>query len=128
MSKLPTNKSGQYKPKGKKNFLKGKSKATLDLLASNPKLSATDAYLQTHATENRTTASTNAYKLLQKPLAQVYLQQHVSRAKERVVELVDSEKEDIALRASTDILDREYGKATQKTEVQSFNIEAILND
>jgi len=89
---------------------------------SNPKLSATEAYIRTHQTENRTTARNNAFQLLRKPEAKIYMQEHVNRARETVVELLNSKKDDIRLRASQDIIDREYGKAKQLTEVTSTGI------
>lgn len=95
--------------------LKTKSKQVLDLIAGDPKLSQTDAYQMVHS-GNRQTARTNAYKLLRKPEAQIYLQKHVNKARVKIVELVGSTKDEVALNASKDILDREYGKPTQRTE------------
>lgn len=102
--------------------LKTKSKEVLDIIASDPKISATQAYLEVHNTENRVTAGTNVGKLLRKPSAQIYLKKHTDKARETVVQLLDSEKDDIRLRASTDILDRTHGKATQRTEVTTQGI------
>ena len=102
--------------------LKENSKRTLDTIIANPKLSGTDAYLLTHKTQNRTTAASNVHQLLKKPEAQLYLEKHINKAKNRIVQLVDSEKEEIALRASDSILDRALGKATQRTEVTSQSV------
>jgi len=102
--------------------LKPKSKQVLDIIAQNPKISATDAYLRVHKTENRSTAADNAYQLLRKPSAQIYMEKHVSKATNTIVDLMDSEKDDIRLRASVDVLDRIHGKATQRTEVTSTGI------
>ena len=77
---------------------------------------------QIHTEASDVTARTNAYKLMQKPEAQIYLQEHINKASNTIVQLLDSEKPDIQLRAATDILDRTQGKAIQRTEVQSQSI------
>ena len=99
--------------------LKRNSKAILDVYASQKKKNATQAYKQIHTNASDITARTNAYQLLQKPQAQIYLQQHIDNARETIVDLLQSEKDDIKLRAATDILDRTQGKAVQTTEVKS---------
>jgi hypothetical protein len=48
-----------------------------------------------------------------------YLQFHSQRAKERVVELVESRKEDIALRSSIFIIESVDGKASQHVNVHN---------
>lgn len=109
-------------------MLKQKSKDTLDIIAGDPKVTGTEAYLMTHKeTANRQTARTNVHKLLKKPEAQIYLQKHISKARNKMVELVDSKKEDIALRASDSVLDRALGKATQRTETTSTTVNLNLN-
>lgn len=106
-----------------------KQKAFADTLINNPKLSATKAALLTygkpHQPTTYETAQQIAHENLTKPNIQLYLDKHVDKAKNRVVELVDSKKEDIALRASDSILDRTLGKATQRTE--SINTTVNLN-
>jgi len=102
--------------------LKQKSKDTLDLIAGNPKISATEAYIRTHSTNNRKSANASVHKLLAKPSSQIYLKKHIDKAREKIVELVDTEKLDIALKASQDILDRTQGKAVQRQQVQSSNL------
>lgn len=103
-------------------MLKPKSRQVLDIIALDPKISATEAYLKVHGTDNRTTATTNAYKLLRKPESQIYLQKHIDRARNTVVELLDSKKDDIRLRSADSILDRALGKPTQRTEVETTGI------
>lgn len=102
--------------------LKVNSKRILDLIASSDSQNATQAYKQIHPTASDVTAMTNAYKLLQKPEAQIYLEKHISKASNRIVNLVDSDKPDIALRASQDILDRTQGKAIQQVQTTSKTI------
>jgi phage terminase small subunit len=43
-----------------------------------------------------------------------YLEMNLGKAKKRVVQLIDSEREEIALKASESVIDRVEGKATQK--------------
>lgn len=75
-----------------------------------------------HDTKNRNTARTTVQELMTKPAATIYLQQHVDKARGKIVELLDKGKDEIQLRAAQDILDREYGKAKQTTEVTSTGI------
>jgi len=107
--------------------LKVKSKQVLDIIAANPKVSQTDAYLIVHKTAKRTTAASNAHQLIKKPEAQIYLEKHIQKAKNKVVQLIDSEREDIALRASDSLLDRALGKATQNINQQSTSVEVKLD-
>ena len=107
--------------------LKQKSKETLDIIASDPKISNTEAYMRTHPTNNRNSARANVAELLAKPSAQIYLENHVNKAKETIVKLLDSDKEDIQFRAGEAILDRQLGKATQRTEVQTTGVTLHLD-
>lgn len=102
--------------------LKENSKRTLDIIAQQKKRNATQAYIDTHPGVSRAVAQAKSGELLAKPEAQIYLQEHVNRARNTVVELLNSEKDDIRLRASTDILDRNLGKATQKIEQTTTGI------
>lgn len=105
--------------------LKPRTKAFADKLLSDPSISQTQAYLQTHNTNNPDTAKVEASRTLTKPNVKVYMDKHIDRAKMRIVELVESDKEDIALRASESILDRSLGKATvvqENTSYQQINI------
>ena len=109
-------------------MLKPKSRQVLDIIAGNPKLSAKKAYQEVHETSNDRTAITNAYKLLRKPESQIYLQKHTQLARQQVVRLAQEAKnENVQLSASQDILDREYGKPTQRTEVHSTKVSVTLN-
>lgn len=107
--------------------IKPKTQQFIDLLHDNPKLSHTEAYLRTHKTESRITAGTAAHKLLKQPNVIGYRDSAVKKAKARIVTLVDSENENTALKAAQDILDRNEGKAIQKTENLSRTIEVKLD-
>ena len=97
--------------------LKANSKAVLDIIATQKERNATKAYKQIHPNSSHVTAGVNAAQLLAKPEAQIYLKQHIDKAQETIVDLmVNSEKDDIRLRAATDVLDRSHGKATQRIE------------
>jgi hypothetical protein len=106
-------------------MLKANSKKTLDIIAGQTKRNATQAYLQTHPNSSVQAAQAKVSQLLAKPEAQLYLNQHVEKAKATIVELLDSEKDDIRLRASTDILDRTHGKAIQ--QIQQSTVGITLN-
>lgn len=106
-----------YKKKVEK--VKQKTKAFIDKLASDPKISATKAYLETHETTNPASARASASKLLATPNVRLYMEEHVYKARNRIVDLIDSEKEEIALRASDSVLDRQLGKPTQRLETSS---------
>lgn len=99
-----------------------KTKKFADKLLKEPKISHTRAYLETHQTDNKKTANVNAAKLLSQPNVQIYMDSHVTKATEKVVKLIGSRREEIALRASQDVLDRTHGKPLVKTSNANFNI------
>ena len=108
--------------------LKANSKKILDIIASEPSTNYTNAYKQVHPTASDNTARNNSSQLLKKPEAQIYLQKHIEKAKSRVVELIDSNKENIALQASEAVLDRALGKAVNRTETTSLNIDVAIQE
>lgn len=57
------------------------------------------------------------------------MQKHVDKAKKKIVQLVDSDREEIALKASESILDRNLGKALTRTNSLNvdISIETALN-
>lgn len=99
--------------------MKPKTKAFIDKIASNPKISATKAYLETHETTNAASARASASKLLATPSVRLYMDEHVYKARNRIVDLIDSDKEEIALRAADSVLDRQLGRPTQRVETSS---------
>lgn len=103
-------------------MLKQNSKRILDIVAGQKTRNATKAYQEVHPSAKYITARANSYELLKKPEAQIYLQTHINRAKETVVQLLDSEKDDIKLRAADSILDRSMGKAIQRSEVNTTGV------
>lgn len=107
--------------------IKPKTKAMVDLMTDNPKLSATEAYLRTHETESRITAGNAASRLLKRASVVGYRDSAVGKAKRRIVSLIDSDNESIALKASESVIDRNEGKAIQKNESTSRTVEVKLD-
>lgn len=114
--------------------MKPKTRKFVDTVAENPKMSHTDAYLATHKTENRTTATTNAYKLLQKPSVLEYMatkSDYAERTVYGVLKNARKRKDDVqwqrlAKDSANDILDRVHGKPLTKTT--NLNIGATLEE
>jgi hypothetical protein len=75
------------------------------------------------------TLSVKGHRLLRDVKVREYLQQNAYKAGARVVELIDSNREDIALRASQDVLDRVEGKAGQtltlNNDQKTINIQSV---
>lgn len=107
--------------------IKPKTKEFVDLLNENPTMSQTEAYIRTHATNSVKTAKSEASKLLQRPAVIGYKDSAVKKAKRRVVELVSSTNESVALKAAESIIDRNEGKAVQKSESINKTVELKLD-
>lgn len=110
--------------------LKPRTIAFIEEMINNPKISQTQAYLKTHATNNPNSARASASQLLATPNVLIYTNNIENKAKKKIASLIDSEKEEIALKASQDVLDRNIGKPLQKSVSTSVNIsfEQALND
>lgn len=105
------------------NKLKPRSKAMAKIMVEKPKLSKTDAYLETHNTTNRATARAEAAKLTAKPSFQIYKQEQVEQAKTNILDLANNaENESVRLKANQDVLDRNEGRATQKQITENTNL------
>lgn len=108
--------------------MKHNSKQILDIIAGQGKeRNATKAYKEVHPTASDNTARNNVSQLLKKPEAQIYLQEHINKASKKIVQLVDSKKEEIALRASESILNRELGTPRQVTENRSTSLNITID-
>jgi hypothetical protein len=100
----------------------------VDLLQENPKLSQTEAYLQVFPTNNRNAARAQAAKALAKPSVQIYKSTWVNKAKKRIHELsTGARSEDVSLRASQDILDREFGKSRQQVDLHTTSVSLSID-
>lgn len=106
-----------------------KVKAFADRLLSDPKISHTQAYIDTHQTVNRSAAKTQAYKNLSKPHVQIYLKKHVDLAKRTSLEVMERALsgdtptwQRLAADQAERIMDRELGKPIQRQETQNTNL------
>ncbi len=115
--------------------IKRHTKAIIDKLEKDPSLKQTDAYIEVmkldpKTPEDRKKAGDNASRLLNTPNAQLYKDEHIHTATMTTIEVLEtarSQKEDIkwaqlASQQAEKILDRHYGKATNKTESTSLNV------
>jgi phage terminase small subunit len=95
--------------------------------------SATEAVKRTWGGQlkkkNENNFAVTGHRLLRDAKVREYLQQNAYKAGARVVELIDSKREDIALRASQDVLDRVEGKAGQtltlNNDQKTINIQSV---
>lgn len=101
--------------------MKPKTKEFADKVLSDPKISNTQAYIDTHQTNDRNSAKANASKLLAKANVKIYMKKHEQMAKNKIVSLLSS-KDETALKAAQDILDRNFGKSVQRQVSQNTNI------
>lgn len=105
---------------GTKVRLTKQQKDYADIKLSNPNMALVDVVKQAYPNaKDSNYASTIAAINEKNNSIQIYTNEQISKAKKKIVELIDSEREDIALRASVDVLDREHGKAIQKQEISS---------
>lgn len=112
-----------------------KQKAFADHLLNNPKDSATEAAAQTYNVSTRDSAEVIASENLSRPSIQLYLEEHIDKAKETVVDIMNNSrilKDEpahgrLALEASKEILDRNLGKATQRVETHSTSVNLNLD-
>lgn len=107
--------------------IKQKTKDVIDEMLEKPNELPRDIYMKHHKTTNKNTASTAMNKLLKKPSVIGYRDAAVGKAKRRIVSLVDSTNESIALKAADSIIDRNEGKAVQKTENTSRTVRVSLD-
>lgn len=107
--------------------LKTKTKEFVDELLADPKQSIGEAYMKTHKTTSRRNASTAGSKLLKKPAVIGYKDSAVGKAKRLVVSLVDGDNKNLAFKAAESIIDRNEGKAVQKSENLSRTVEVKLD-
>jgi hypothetical protein len=102
--------------------MKPRTKAFADALLKDPSKSQTQAYIDTHDTNNHETAKVQGSKLANKPTVRIYMKKHEEKAKRRIAEMLDSDKPDMVLKAATDILDRNLGKAIQRSVSENTNL------
>lgn len=119
---------GQKLKRRQPNKLTAKQKAFADALLANPKMSGTQAAMQTYDTASTMTARALASENLAKPNIMEYLTSHAQEAEYEVFELMKRTSKmaeespgyaSVSLAAAKDILDRVHGKATQRVETTS---------
>lgn len=120
-----------------KRPLTRKQKAFADYLLNNPKASGTEAIKATyslgskHGTTSKRgeelTASVMATENLAKPNILAYMLEKAPEAELRVLQLMRSENEPIALAAAKDVLDRTHGRAVQRTESTSTSVNIAID-
>lgn len=109
-----------------------RQRSFVDELINSKGISATEAYIRAYGINGedkaqRQIAGVNASRLLKNDKVNIYKDSAISKAKGRIVSLVSSSNESIALKASQDILDRTTGKAVQKNENISKSVEVKLD-
>jgi len=107
--------------------IKPKTQEFIDNLLANPNKSIADVYMMNHKTTSRRNASIAGGKLLKKPAVIGYKDAAVGKAKRRIVQLVDSNNENISLKAAQDIIDRNEGKAVTKQEITQKTVSVKLD-
>lgn len=118
--------------------MKPKTKAFVDKLVENPKMSQTTAYIETHETDNRTTARVNASQLMSQPNVHQYLQSKSEIAEKSLYEVLKTSKKHkesvnwmrLSKDTANDILDRTHGKPLSRTNNVNvnLNIEQAINE
>lgn len=107
-------------------------KKLVDYLVKNPKATRKEAGLAVLRTTNPNSAAALASRMLNKPHVAAYLEEHMSLAQGAMIDLLQDSREfaseggrdgasyaAVAVTIAKDIMDRGYGKATQKVEMQS---------
>lgn len=99
----------------------------VDELLENKGISATEAYIRIYGNKSRNSARALASQTLAKPNVQIYKDSAIRKAKTRIVGLVDSDNEQIALKAAQDIIDRTEGKAGHNEAEKSRTVKVIVD-
>lgn len=118
--------------------MKPKTKAFVDKIIEDPKISATNAYLQTHETTSRDTARANASLLLSKPAVHAYLASKTDIAEKslyQVLKTASKHKDSVHWMrlfkdSANDLLDRVDGKPVSRTNNINLNVnvEQAINE
>jgi phage terminase small subunit len=100
-----------------------KQQAFVQHLLDNPKDSGTKAVLATYNTKSENTAAVQAHDNLSNPKILAILGNAAEAAQNRIVELMHQDKDKrLSFDASRDVLDRTFGKATQRIESTSTSV------
>jgi hypothetical protein len=128
-------KQGQKLKRRQPHKLTAKQKAFADALLADKKMSATQSALLAYGKPNKPTTYNTAKMIasenLAKPNIMAYLANHAIDAENTLVEVMNEAKQlvaespgyaSVARQSASDILDRVYGKATQRIESTSTSV------
>lgn len=104
-----------------------KQQAFVNELIANPKQSVTQATLKTYNVKDANVARAVGSENLAKPSIMQHLVANSVRAEEKIVELLEAEKQEVQIQAAKDILDRVHGKATQKIEQTTTGVTLTID-
>lgn len=108
--------------------LKTNSQRVLDIIATQQTRNASAAYKEVYPLASDNTARNNVSQLLKQPSSQVYLQQHTTQAVNNILELANTARSELVrLNANQDILDRNFGKATIKQQIETTGVTLNIN-
>ena len=97
-------------------------------LIENPRDSGTQAVLATYNTKSENTAAVQAHDNLRNPKILAILGNAAEEAQKRIVELMHQKKDQrLSFDASRDVLDRTFGKATQRVESVSTGVSITID-
>lgn len=118
-------------------MIKKRTKNFVDTLIANPTMSAAQAYVDTHESNNRYASRVSASQLLNSPGVLAYMEQKAPMAEKAVVQVLQNAKQHktspqmqrLTLDAANSILDRTHGKPLTRTisAQTNLNIETSLN-
>lgn len=97
---------------------------------SDPKMSHAQAYIETHETDHKPTAITNASKLLRSPEVILYMEEHRTLAARTQIEILQNARtrtddlgwQKLASEQAEKVLDRTDGKPLTRTNNLNMNI------
>ena len=104
-----------------------KQKAFVDTLIAEPKLSALQVAKKTYNATTQSSAGSIAVENLQKPAILAHLVANSVRAEEKIVSLLEADKQEVQIQAAKDILDRVHGKATQRIEQTTTGVTLTID-
>ncbi len=118
-------------------MIKKRTKAFVDKLIANPTMSAAQAYVDTHESNNRYASRVSASQLLNSPNVLAYLEEKAPIAEKAVFQVLQNSRKHktspqfqrLTLDSANSILDRTHGKPLTRTisAHTSFSIEDTLN-
>ena len=122
------------------NSLSYKQKQVADALLADPKLTPAKAVMAHYGVTTTNSASALATRLMKQDKIQAYMSEHAQQAEDTMLEVMRYSKlfgksgskegaayAGVAVSVAKDVLDRTYGKATQKIENQTTGITLTID-